>query len=272
MLKPPVWKPEVAWYFWLGGIAGASAPLALAARLRGNRRLERSALLGALAGAAASPVLLVDDLGRPERFLNMLRVFKVTSPMSVGSWVLAGFGAAAGAAAASEVTGRARPLGRLAEVAAAALGPVLSTYTAVLVANTAAPVWHEARRVLPLVFAGGSMASAGGLASVVTPVSAAGPARRLAVIGAAAELLATAVMERRLGALARPYHTGGAARAAGLARTLTLAGAAAMLVGGRRRWAAAGAGAMLAAGALAQRHAVLQAGSEPALQQPPAGG
>src|SRR5207302_5285118 len=83
-LKTPVWKPEIAAYFWVGGLAGASATLALAARLAGNRRLHRSALGAALTGAIVSPALLIEDLGRPERFLNMFRVFKPTSPMSVG--------------------------------------------------------------------------------------------------------------------------------------------------------------------------------------------
>ena len=195
-LKTPVWKPEIAGYFWIGGLAGASATLALAARLAGNRRLHRSALGAALFGSVISPALLIEDLGRPERFLNMLRVFKPTSPMSVGSWVLAGFGTTAGGAAVSEFTGILRPLGRLAELVAAALGPVLATYTGVLVADTAVPVWHESRRHLPLVFAGGAMASAGGLAVMTTPARRAGPARRLALIGAALELVSVADMRQ----------------------------------------------------------------------------
>lgn len=264
VLKTPTWKPEVAWYFWVGGAAGVSAALALGAGMSGNRRLKRAALIGAVAGAAISPALLIDDLGRPERFFNMLRVFKPTSPMSVGSWVLAGFGASVAGAAASEFTGLLRPLGRVAELAAAVLGPVLSTYTAVLISNTAVPVWHNARRFLPFVFAGSSMASAGGLACLMTPVSAARPARRLAVIGSAVELLAAGMMERDLGGEAHPYRAGAAGGLSRLSRILTLAGGTAMLLAGRRRWVAAGAGTMLLGGALAQRHAVLRAGVESA--------
>ena len=260
VLKPPLWKPEVAWYLWIGGLAGVSATLALGAMLTGNRRLARSAMFGALAGAAASPALLVADLGRPERFLNMLRVFKPTSPMNVGSWILLGFGTATGGAAVSEFTGLLRPLGRLALLIAGTVGPVLSTYTAVLVSNTAVPVWHEARRVLPFVFAGSAMASAGGLAAVLTPASAALPARRLAVVGAVLELVATVLMERKLGDTAIPYKDGDAAHLSRLSRALTLAGASAMAWGGGRRWLTAGAGTMLLAGSLAQRHAVLKAG------------
>ena len=127
VLKQPVWKPEVGLYFFFGGLAGASALLAFGARLAGNGRLARSALLAAFAGAAVSPPLLIADLGRPARFLNMFRVLKPTSPMSIGSWVLAAFGGVTSVAAASELTGLSRPLGRLAEAGAALLGLPLST-------------------------------------------------------------------------------------------------------------------------------------------------
>src|SRR5207253_1057368 len=92
--------------------------------------------------------------------------------------------------------------------AAAALGPALSTYTAVLIADTAVPVWHEARGELPFVFAGSAMASAGAAASVLTPVAYAGPARRLTLTGALLETAAAWRMERRLGELAEPYRSG----------------------------------------------------------------
>src|SRR5919112_2076566 len=103
VLKEPVWTWEVPWYLFAGGLAGASAALSFATRLAGNDRLARSALLIALGGVTASPVLLIMDLGRPERFYNMLRVFKPTSPMSVGTWILTGFGNSLGAAAASDI-------------------------------------------------------------------------------------------------------------------------------------------------------------------------
>jgi Polysulphide reductase, NrfD len=269
-LKTPVWKPEIAVYFWAGGLAGASAVLAFAARLAGNRPLHRSALGAALAGAALSPALLIEDLGRPERFLHMLRVLKPTSPMSIGSWVLAAFGGAVGTAAASEFAGLPRPLGWAAEAAAASLGPPLSVYTSVLVANTAVPVWSRARWFLPLVFAGGSMASAGGLAAVLTSPRHAGPARRLALLGAGLELAAAATMERRLGELAAPYRPGGSARrATRLSGALTLTGAALLATAGRHRPAAALGGSLVLAGALAERFAVFRAGLQSALEASP---
>ncbi len=113
---------------------------------------------------AAGVPLLVSDLGRPERFPSMLRVFKVTSPLSVGSWVLAAMGPAAAGAAVADRLGVFPRLGRAAEAVAGLLGPALATYTGTLVADTAVPVWHEAGRELPFVFAGSAAASAGAAA------------------------------------------------------------------------------------------------------------
>ena len=265
VIKEPAWTIEVPWYFFVGGMAGASAPLAVVARMAGNERLARSAVTVAAAGVAVGTPLLVSDLGRPERFHHMLRLFKPTSPMSMGSWVLAGLGPSAVNAAVSEWFGIFPRLGRVAEVVSGLLGPALATYTAVLVANTAVPVWHEAGRELPLVFAGSAMASAGAATALLTPAADAGPARRLAVTGAVVELAAGQVMERRLGELAEPYHQGAAGRYARLAKGCTAAGAAAIGLAGRRRrpLAMAGAGLLLAGSAL-ERLAVYKAGFQSA--------
>jgi Polysulphide reductase, NrfD len=265
VIKEPAWTIEVPWYFFVGGTAGAAAPLAVGARLAGNNELARAAVTVAGAGIAAGVPLLVSDLGRPERFHHMLRVFKPTSPMSMGSWVLAALGPSAVNAAVTEWFGIFPRLGRVAEVVSGLLGPALSTYTAVLVANTAVPVWHEAGRELPLVFAGSSMASAGAAATLLAPAADAGPARRLAVTGAVVELAAGQVMERRLGELAEPYHQGAAGRYARLAKGCTAAGAVAVGLAGRRRrpLAMAGAGLLLAGSAL-ERLAVYKAGFQSA--------
>jgi hypothetical protein len=246
-------------------MAGASAPLAVAARVAGNDRLARSAVTVAGAGVAVGVPLLMSDLGRPERFHHMLRVFKPTSPMSMGSWVLAGLGPSAVNAAVSEWFGIFPRLGRVAEVVSGLLGPALSTYTAVLVANTAVPVWHEAGRELPLVFAGSALASAGAAATVLTPAADAGPARRLAALGALLELGAVGAMERRLGELAEPYRQGPAGRYARLARGCTAVGAATVaLAGARRRWAAVAGSGLLLAGSALERLAVYKAGFQSA--------
>src|SRR5207302_3861800 len=136
-------------------------------------------------GRGRQPRLLVADLGRPERFLNMLRVFKVTSPMSVGSWILVASSSSATASAALEALGILRPLKWLGELTWFATGAPLATYTGALVANSAIPVWSEGRAELPWVFGASACASAGAAASLFTP---AGPARRAAIAGAVAEL------------------------------------------------------------------------------------
>ena len=264
VLKRPVWKWYIPAYFFTGGIAAGSALLAAGGRVTGDDRLARRCLVASSAAVATSGVLLVADLGRPERFLNMLRVAKVTSPMSVGTWLLSAFGTATAAATVSELTGRGRRTGRVAEAVAALLAPAMATYTAVLVADTAVPAWHDARHELPFVFAGGAAASAGALAVLMVPESAA--ARRLAVGGAAVELAAAEVLERRLGEVGEAYHRG---RAGTLKRLATAAGGTGgtlLAVAGRRRRAPQVAGALLVlVGAAAERFAVFEAGVESAI-------
>lgn len=264
ILKAPVWKPYIPLYFFTGGLAGASSTLALAAQLTGNQGLARSARVVSAAGMAVSGPLLVLDLGRPGRFANMLRVVKPTSPMSVGSWVLAAFAPAAFGAAASDVTGRLPRLGRAAGAGAGVLGPAIATYTAVLVADTAIPAWHDAHRELPYLFAGSAAASAAGAALALTPVADAGPARRLAVLGAALEVTASRTMQHRLGDVAGPYTEGRAGRLARAAEACTLSGALVAALARRRRPAAVAAGALLCAGSLLTRFSVFRAGFESA--------
>jgi hypothetical protein len=196
----------------------------------------------------------------------MLRLFKVTSPMSVGSWILSAFGAATTVAAASAWTDRVpRAAGRAARPVAALLGLPLATYTAALLTNTAIPVWHEARGRLAFVFAAGAAASAGAVAVALTPPGHAAPARRLAVGGAALELAATELMERSLGELGEPYRQGPAGALAKLALGLTAAGGATIAARGRRsRTAAVAGGTLLAAGALAERWSIYRAGFQSA--------
>lgn len=264
VLKAPVWKHYIPAYFFAGGMAGASSTLALAARLAGNERLARSARLASLAGVAASGPLLVADLGRPARFAAMLRVAKPTSPMSVGTWLLTAFGPTAVAAGLSHATGVLPRLGRGCGTVAGLLGPGMATYTAVLVADTAIPAWHDAHRHLPLVFAASSAAAAGGIAMAVTPPDAAGPARRLAVVGAVVELGAWRTMEERLGRAGEPYRSGRAGRAARAAGAASTAGVVVTLVAGRRRAGATVGGLLLAAASALTRLAVFRAGPESA--------
>jgi formate-dependent nitrite reductase membrane component NrfD len=150
IIKETVWESDIPLYFFTGGLAGASDLLALGAQLSGNHRLRVSAVVAAAAGAAVSPYFLIKDLGRPLRFLNMLRVFKVTSPMSVGTWIFSAESATTGIAAACELFGVMPRLRVTMQFFAGAIGPAQATYTGALVAQSVVPAWHEARRARPV--------------------------------------------------------------------------------------------------------------------------
>jgi formate-dependent nitrite reductase membrane component NrfD len=267
VIKEPAWTPEVPIYFFTGGMAGASAGLALGARLAGNRRLARVATANAFAGVAVSPVLLISDLGVRTRFLNMLRVFKLTSPMSVGSWILAVEGGVVTVAAAHEFLGWfPRPLARVAQGLAAVFGMPLATYTAALISNTAVPAWHEGRTELPFAFAGGSAMAAGGAAAILLRDETGGPARRLAIIGAATEAVAMEILQRRMGNVADPYRTGVAGKLE--KATMAAAGGGGLVLAAAearksRRLGVAG-GALTLLGSLLGRWMVFRAGFQSA--------
>ena len=261
IIKTPTWKtPDVPLYLFLGGMAGASAVLAEGAALTGNVVLERVTRLVAASGAGVGTVFLVHDLGRPERFLHMLRVIKPTSPLSVGSFILAPFSALSSAAAASCLTGRLPRLGRLAGLGAAAFGPPLATYTGALLANTAVPAWHEAHRELPFLFAGSGASAAGGMALLLTPVQHSRPARRMAIAGAAIELTASELLKRRLGMVAEPYERGRPGRLMRLASRMTLGATVVSTLSGRSRAVSAICGATLVASSVVTRFGVFEAG------------
>ena len=159
-LKPPVWTWEVPAYFFVGGAAGAAAVIAAVAGLRSDAgsfpAIAEHARWIAAAGALIAPLLLIADLGRPARFLNMLRVFKIQSPMSVGAWTLMLFSLAAVASLAAHEVPDAPAWLALAGAAAGLLagltGLILATYTGVLIGVTAIPVWSAHVGVLPLLF------------------------------------------------------------------------------------------------------------------------
>jgi formate-dependent nitrite reductase membrane component NrfD len=262
VIKEPVWEErDIAGYFFLGGLAGASSVLAAGADLTHRSTLARTAKVGSAVAISASLVALVHDLGRPERFLNMLRVVKPTSPMSVGTWIVSAYAPAALVAAASTVTGKARPVGALATAAAAAAGPAVAAYTAVLVSNTAVPAWHDGHREMPFVFAGSSTCAAAGLGMLGASLTDAGPARRAAVVGAMTEVVATRLMKARMGVARETYETGSAGRLMTAAERLVAGGALVGAIAGRRsRVVSAAAGAALMAGSACTRFGVFRAG------------
>jgi formate-dependent nitrite reductase membrane component NrfD len=198
VLKPPVWTWEIPLYFFVGGTAGAAALLGAVARHTGaSETVVRDARWIAFVGAALSPPLLISDLGRPERFLNMLRVFKLRSPMSVGAWTLVAFTTAATAAAfadlATRVTRGRMPVSVVADASgllAAGTGLVLSTYTGVLLAATAIPAWSGNAALLPAHFGASALGSATSLLELLGHRN-----RSLNAIG-----IGTALAESALGA------------------------------------------------------------------------
>jgi Polysulphide reductase, NrfD len=271
VLKPPVWEWKIPAYFFTGGLSAGSALLAAGADLTGQPALRRAARLGGFAALLASTGLLVADLGRPERFHHMLRVARPTSPMSVGTWLLAAYGPGSGLAAAAELLpprlrgtlpGRLlRATARPAGLSAAVFAPGVAAYTAVLIAQTAVPAWHEARRELPFVYTGSAAASGGGLGMLLVPVAQAGPARRLAIAGTLGEVVASRVLEARPGLVTEAYTTGRAHRLRRGAEWLNLGGMlTAATLARRSRPAAVAAGLAMLAGSVLQRFGTFEAG------------
>ena len=299
IVKAPPWGDEISLYLFLGGLAGGSALLGLGAQLTERPALRTSTRLVSLGAVGAGALALIEDLGRPERFLNMMRTVKITSPMSLGSWILGGFGTGAGVVAAIEVdrlTGERIPLGPLeplrsavheletpAAVASVLFAAPLASYTGVLLGATAVPTWNAAgRNGLPVVFAASASVAAGGTAMVTTPVAQAGPARLFALGGTVAELVAMRTMKDRMHpGEVEPMETGEPGRKLHRAEVLAIAGGvatAALEVGARlldRRAkrtpgrtalrvglqvASAAAGAALAGASALTRFGMLEAG------------
>lgn len=274
VIKAPVWKHDIPLYLFAGGMSGGASLLAAGADLSGRPDLRRAGRLTAFGGILASTFFLINDLGRPSRFHHMLRVAKPTSPMSMGTWILTAYGPMAGAAGTAELTTLLPPAlrdalptrllrwgARPAGLAAAATAPLLASYTAVLLADTAVPTWHEAYPELPFVFVGSAAAAGAGMGLIFTRPEQAGPARRQALIGAVGELVAAGVMERRLGLLAEPLEHGRPGALLRAARLLTVAGVVCGSVGGRRnRAAAVTGGAALVVGSLCTRLGIYYGG------------
>ncbi len=268
VLKPPVWIWSIPAYFFVGGVAGAAMTLGMAVQLAGGRRLrgfdERCRWIGAIGGGIGS-ALLIHDLGRKGRFLFMLRVFRPTSPMSVGSWVLAlATPLSAGSAILTFARGSLYRLGYAAGIGAGILGMPLATYTAVLLSNTAVPVWSETRRVLPFLF---GASSAAGLASVLDCMDLNGRertiARRFGLAGRIAELAASQALTfeaARVPRVALPLREGVSGALWNAAGILTAGSLALSLWPGESRTRRRIAGALGIVGGFCLRFAVFHAG------------
>ncbi len=261
VLKEPTWKArDIAGYLFLGGLAAGSSLIGAGAQLTGRHRLARVAKVGSTAAAGLSLAALVHDLGRPARFVNMLRVFKPTSPMSVGSWLLAAYVPTSAASLLLDLGGWLPALGSAATAGAAAVAPFVASYTAALVSNTAVPAWHEGRAEMPFVFVASSAAAASGFALLLAPADEIVPVRRLGIVAGIGEVALTQLMERRMGMVEESYRSGAGGRHGRTASVLLLAGATGALMsrghGGVRR----ASGLALLAGSAYSRLAIFEAG------------
>jgi formate-dependent nitrite reductase membrane component NrfD len=213
VLKPPTWTWQVPLYFFVGGVAGVSALIAMVAHVSGKAALILPALRVGFAGALISPPLLIADLGRPARFLNMLRVFKLRSAMSLGAWTLVGFSSAVGLSVicrelmvAEYGYGFLIPLEWVAEIVAALSGLILASYTSVLLGVTAIPVWSENRKLVPAVFLTGALGSAAGVLELLgfrIPAT-----QFIAIVASIVETLVAVAIEVRGRYVDRPLREG----------------------------------------------------------------
>ena len=268
LLKKSVWSIDIPLYYFLGGAAGAAMTLGSALQLASTGRNDRK-LRGAsavchwtgIAGSTLGAAFLIHDLGRPARFLYMMRVFRPTSPMNMGVWIL---GAAAPTAIATGLfLNRPGVLGLIGESAGYAsgiLGAGLACYTGVLVANSAIPVWQGARRWMPLLFMASSAATVGSLLDVF---AGAETTRTVALVfggaGRIAEIAGAQMVERAALTVPRvaiPFHRGGGAVLWKAATIATAASLGLALTAGKSRSRARLAGILGAAGSLMLRFAV----------------
>jgi formate-dependent nitrite reductase membrane component NrfD len=266
-INAPVWTWEVPAYFFLGGVATGSSFVALAADLAGDERSAAIARKVTMAAIGPGAPLLVLDLGRPARFLNMMRIFKPRSAMNAGAWCLAAFSTAGAGAVAADLLGRPR-LAKVLGAKTALLGTYLGSYTGVLLASTAVPIWARSRLFLPPIFvctAVATGAAANRLVLAATGVPPGHPTRNaLGTIETAAmgaELALSSLNEQRLGQLADVLDHGRAGRLFRFAKWAVRAGLLLRLT--RRRlgpWQHHVASLLYLSGGLAFRFAWIEAG------------
>ncbi len=265
-INAPVWTWEVPAYFFLGGVATGSSFVALAADLAGDERSAAIARKVTIAAIGPGAPLLVLDLGRPARFLNMMRIFKPRSAMNAGAWCLMAFSTAGGAAVAADVLGR-RRVAKVLGAQTALLGTYLGSYTGVLLASTAVPIWARSRLFLPPIFVCTAVATGAAtnrLVLAATGMPSGHPTRdalgTIETVAMGAELALSSFNEKRLGQLADVLEHGRAGRLFEFARWAVRAGLMLRFTRGRFAWEHHVASGLYLAGGLAFRFAWIEAG------------
>ena len=268
ILKQPVWIWSIPLYFYVGGVAGVGAMFGAAAQVAAPRAMPsvvfKSRWLAA-AGGAVSAALLIHDLGRPARFLNMLRVFRVRSPMSMGSWILSAFSTFAGGAVVLPYGPKLfRPLVNPFGALAGVLGLGLSGYTGVLISQTAVPLWHRSYRTTPILFlASGAAAAASFFEFFELNEYEASAVERFGLIAKVLELGATLALEAdasRIERVGRPLKQGFSGFLWKSAKVLTIASGVISLLPGKSRGKRAVAGLLGTAASLCVRFGIFHAG------------
>ncbi|HTV92133.1 MAG TPA: NrfD/PsrC family molybdoenzyme membrane anchor subunit [Verrucomicrobiae bacterium] len=222
LLKMPHWDGwNVVTYLFLGGVMGGLGVIGVLAdpKRESDRKLKRTLAVTSLVLAAANPSVLVTHLGRPERFLHMLRIVKIKSPMSMGVWGLVLYSGAAGMNVARELA-QSGVLPRWLRFLAppifarlqAVVGAFLMGYTGVLLSATANPLWSSGKRHIPVAFVCSSMSSACALASLLSTVEGNSEVthrlERLEMLASAGELAALVSFERHAGDYGKALFTG----------------------------------------------------------------
>jgi formate-dependent nitrite reductase membrane component NrfD len=268
MLKQPTWIWSIPAYFYVGGVAGVGTAFGAAAHLMAPQSMrslvQRSRWIGAI-GGGVSAALLIHDLGRPSRFLYMLRVFRVSSPMSVGSWILSAFSTCVGGACLLPSGPRfSRPAVPILGTAGGLLGLGLSGYTGVLLSQTAVPIWQASYRTMPVLFLSSGAAAAAALLEFFAWNRR--ETRAIEVFGSVArmsELLAVIALERdayRLERIARPLKTGLSGFLWQSAKALTIAGMILSVAPGKSRVKRIASGVIGTAAGLCLRFGIFYAG------------
>jgi formate-dependent nitrite reductase membrane component NrfD len=269
LLNQSVWTWAIPTYYFVGGLAGGALVLGAAVQCKRSRRFERLIKrchwIGFL-GCCLSGVLLIYDLGKPQRFLNMLRVFRPTSPMNVGAWILSGAsGAAFGAVLLRGRDGVFGALGESAGYVAGVMGMGLATYTGVLVSGTAVPLWNASRRMLPVLFAASAVTSVGSFFELLDQdVHEARVTKAFGTVGKVAEITASVLTERQASVVprvGRPFHHGFSGFLWRTAAILTASSVAVAMLPGKTRGKQLASGMLGVFGSVLTRFAVEQAGN-----------
>ena len=229
LIKKATWSWEIMLYFFLGGLAGGSFLVSTLADLLGSvedAALIRAGRFIALICMIISPILLIKDLGRPERFHHMFRVLKLRSAMSLGTWAITVFGICCGLTTAHQLAKdgllnwfpllarfmKAFPV-KVLEVIGSVFGLVVASYTGVLLSATAVPVWARARHILGPLFLSSGLSTALASLSLLLSLgrSKQDTLERLdsaEIITVATELGLISTLPRVLGPLAKPLFKG----------------------------------------------------------------